>query len=172
MNENPGGPPANQGDQGVENLLHEIEKRVSRIEASSATTSDAGHAGLPRGRFWKPTAMLVVILVTGLTWALWPRDVEIPDGMLGLWTTDEPAYADRSFRFTTTTLTIHTGPLDSIVHPIARVTAKGDESGAAYTVYYSYFGEQYEFQFEYGELPEPTIKLLNQQEMTWTKQPS
>jgi hypothetical protein len=118
-------------------------------------------------------AVVVVTVLVGapLTWAYWPRTVDIPDGAVGLWTTLTPAYADRAFRLTKNTLTFHVSPQDSTFHPIVRVESNsGDGDNATqYTVFYNHYRDMYEFSFLYSEVPDTTIKFVNQREMIWRK---
>jgi len=122
---------------------------------------------------WAWTAVAAAVLIGApLAWVKWPRTAEIPDGAVGVWTTLSPRYADRSFRLTKTTLTIHLGPQDSTFHPIVRVEADEDqeEDATHYTVFYEYYRDIYEFNFLYDVDPDTTIRFLNQREMIWRKQ--
>ena len=114
----------------------------------------------------------VVILIGGpITWAAWPRNAEIPDGAVGLWTTVSPDYADVAFRVTKNTLTFHVSPTDSTFHPIVRVRTEENQEERAirYSVVYTHYMDEYEFHFLYREEPDTTIRFVNQKEMTWRK---
>jgi hypothetical protein len=116
-------------------------------------------------------ATLVVLIGAPLTWIKWPRTVEIPDGAVGLWTTMSPRYMDRAFRIGKTALTIHVSSQDSTYHPIVRVESDEDqeEDATLYTVFYTHYGDEYEFNFLYDEAPDTTIRFVNQREMVWRK---
>ncbi len=116
-------------------------------------------------------AAVTVLVGAPLTWAYWPRTVDIPDGAVGLWTTLTPKYADRAFRLTQNTLTFHVSPQDSTFHPIVRVESNSgdDDNATQYTVFYTHYRDTYEFSFVYSEVPDTTIKFVNQQEMIWRK---
>ena len=118
-------------------------------------------------------AVAVVTLLVGapLTWAYWPRTVDIPDGAVGLWTTLTPSYADRAFRITKNTLTFHVSPQDSTFHPIVRIesSSEDDDNATQYTVFYTHYRDIYEFSFLYSEVPDTTIKFVNQRQMIWRK---
>ncbi len=117
-------------------------------------------------------AAAVILIGAPITWATWPRSVEVPGGAVGLWRTVSPSYSDRAFRITKSTLTFHVSPQDSTFHPIVRVreTEYAEEQGTtAYTVLYSHYQEQYEFSFLYREDPDTTIRFINQKQMWWRK---
>ncbi len=116
-------------------------------------------------------AVVMVLVGAPLTWAYWPRTVDIPDGAVGLWTTFTPSYADRAFRLTKNTLTFHVSLQDSTFHPIVRVESSSeyDDNATQYTVFYTHYRDMYEFSFLYSEVPDTTIKFVNQREMIWRK---
>ncbi len=116
-------------------------------------------------------AVVTVLVGAPLTWTYWPRTVDIPDGAVGLWTTLTPNYADRAFRLTKTTLTFHVSPQDSTFHPIVRVESNSEDGDNAtqYTVFYTHYRDIFEFSFLYSEVPDTTIKFVNQRGMIWRK---
>lgn len=116
-------------------------------------------------------AAVTVLVGAPLTWAYWPRTVDIPNGAVGLWTTLTPNYADRAFRLTQNTLTFHVSPEDSTFHPIVRVESSSEDGSNAtqYTIFYTHYRDMYEFSFLYSEVPDTTIKFVNQREMIWRK---
>lgn len=118
---------------------------------------------------------LAVLIGAPVTWATWPRTVEIPDGAVGLWTTVSPRYADRAFRITKNTLTFHLSPQDSTFHSIVRVreTEYREEQGTTkYTLFYTHYRDEHEFSFLFREEPNTTIRLFNQKQMKWRKSSS
>ncbi len=116
-------------------------------------------------------AVVTVLVGAPVTWAYRPRTVDIPDGAVGLWTTLTPSYADRAFRLTKNTLTFHVSPQDSTFHPIVRVESNSgdDDNATRYTVFYTHYRDIYEFSFLYSEVPDTTIKFVNQRQMIWRK---
>ena len=116
-------------------------------------------------------AAAVIVIGAPITWAAWPRNTELPDGAVGLWTTVSPDYADVAFRVTKNTLTFHVSPTDSTFHPIVRVRTEEnqEERATRYTVVYTHYMDEYEFHFLYREEPDTTIRFVNQKEMTWRK---
>ncbi len=117
-------------------------------------------------------AAAVIVIGGPITWAIWPRTAEIPDGAVGLWRTVTPRYSDRAFRITKNTLTFHVSPQDSTFHPIVRVRETEymeDRGTTEYTVFYTQYRDEYEFAFLYREDPDTTIRFINQKEMAWRK---
>lgn len=137
-----------------------------------AATPTAERLRLSNKQIVAAAAVLVALVAAPVAWILWPRNAEIPDGMVGLWTTADPRYADRAFRVTKTTLTFHVGPQDSTYHDIVRVRAKKGDITTQFTVYYTHSGLELEFPLLYVERSDTTIQLLNQRGMTWRKQES
>ncbi len=156
--------------EGSERVRSEAERHGA--EQLPAATAKAKWLRLSTKQIVAAAAVLVALVAAPVAWILWPRDAEIPDGMVGLWTTTDPRYADRAFRVTKTTLTFHVGPQDSTYHDIVRVRAKKDNIATQFTVYYTQSGLELEFPLLYVESPGPTILLPNQREMTWRKQES
>ena len=63
-----------------------------------AATPTAERLRLSNKQIVAAAAVLVALVAAPVAWILWPRNAEIPDGMVGLWTTADPRYADRAFR--------------------------------------------------------------------------
>ncbi len=156
-----------------------VAEERAKAPGKSKVKQPTGDQALPRTdakrvrrsnkRIVAVAAVLVALAAVPVAWKLWPRTAEIPDGMVGLWTTDDPRYVDRAFRVTKTTLTFHVGPQDSTHHPIVRVRAKKGDVATQFTVYYTQSGLEVEFPILYVDLPDTRILLLNQREMIWRK---
>ena len=166
----------------LRNIVREIVNEVLEdVEASRRAAAEPVRIVAIPSLWWSihvtpkriAAAIAVVTVLVGapLIWLYWPRTVDIPDGAVGLWTTLTPNYADRAFRLTKNTLTFHVSPQDSTFHPIVRVESKSEDGDDAtrYTVFYTHYRDLYEFSFLYSEVPDTTIKLANQREMTWRK---
>ena len=170
-----------RSDEELRNIVGEIVSEVLEdVDASRHAAAELVHVAVPswlaRIRFtpmWIAAAVAVVTVLGAapLTWAYWPRTVDIPDGAIGLWTTATPSYSDRAFRITKNTLTFHLSPQDSTLHPIVRVESNSTEGDSAtqYTVFYRQYRDVYEFSFLYSEVPDTTIKFVNQRTMIWRK---
>ncbi len=171
-----------RSDAEVRNIVREIVSEVLEdVEASRRAAAEpvqivAVPNWLPRirltpKRIAAAVAVVTVLVGAPLTWAYWPRTVDIPDGAVGLWTTLTPNYADRAFRLTKNTLTFRVSPRDSTFHPIVRVESSSEngDNATQYTVFYTHYRDMYEFSFLYSEVPDTTIKFVNQREMIWRK---
>ena len=160
----------------VTEVLQDVEA-VRRAAAEPVEVVTVPQLMIPRIRLSPMQIVLAVaaaVIVIGgpITWAIWPRTAEIPDGAVGLWRTVTPRYSDRAFRITKNTLTFHVSPQDSTFHPIVRVreTEYMEEQGTTqYTVFYTHYRDEYEFAFLYREDPDTTIRFINQKGMAWRK---
>ena len=137
------------------------------------TTQGAGvkprGAKLRRNQIAFAVAVVLALSAAPIAWVLWPRSVEIPDGMVGRWTTTVPMYADRSFTVAKDSVTFLTSAQDSTIYPILDVRSKSAEQGTAYTIYYASFGQDLEFSVVFTDGPDPTIQFINQRGMIWKK---
>ncbi len=157
----------------VGEVLEDIEasRRAAAEPVRIVAIPDLWWPRLTPKRIAAAVVAVTVLVGAPLTWAYWPRTVDIPDGAFGLWTTLTPNYADRAFRLTHNTLTFHVSPQDSTFHPIVRVESSSEEGNntTQYTVFYTHYRDVYEFSFLYSEVPDTTIKFVNQRAMIWRK---
>lgn len=166
-------------DPELRKLVRDIVTEVIEIKKADEAAV-AEHAVPRRGlRRWLPrqftlaqrlSMILVGVWIAILANKLWPEanDV-IPDEIIGRWTTEAPAYADRSFEITKTSVTFYTGESTFTTHLITNVTSVTFNGATLYTVEYTNLGEVYEFSFFYTNPPRGTIQFKNQQDMTWQK---
>jgi hypothetical protein len=159
----------------VTDVLRDVQE-VRRAASEPVEVVSVPRMLLPRIRLsWKQiaavAATLIVLIGGPVAWLSWPRNVELPDGAVGLWTTVAPRYADRAFRLTKSTVTFHVSPEDSTFHQIVRIRSEEDQEDNAtrYTILYTHYHEEYEFSFLYTESPDTIIRFVNQREMTWRK---
>ena len=128
----------------------------------------------PGAKLWQQIALAVAVVLAlsaaPIAWAFWPRSVDIPDGMVGRWTTTVPTYADRSFTVAKDSVTFLTSAQDSTIYPILDVRSRSAEQGTGYTIYYASFGADLEFSVVFTDGPDPTIQFINQREMIWKKE--
>ncbi len=163
----------------VKEVLKDVES-VRRAAAEPVEIVTVPQLMIPRlrmtpKRIGATLGTLAVLIGAPVTWAAWPRTVEIPDGAVGLWTTVSPRYADRAFRITKNTLTFHISPQDSTFHSIVRVreTEYQEERGTTkYTLFDTHYRDEHEFSFLYREEPDTTIRFFNQKQMKWRKSSS
>ncbi|MDH3733714.1 MAG: hypothetical protein OEU54_09280 [Gemmatimonadota bacterium] len=98
------------------------------------------------------------------------QDDGMPTELLGTWRTDAPHYADRGFTITPSTLTLHTGPKNSTLHPIIR-TERDDDGDPIYTIVYG--DQDQELHFSIIEGPDDGagrwVHFPNQPTIRWRK---
>lgn len=163
----------------VREIVTDVLKDVQEVRRAATEPVDVVSVPrmlLPRLRLSpkQVTALAVTFIIligAPLLWVSWPRNVELPDGAVGLWTTVSPRYADRAFRLTKSTVTFHVSPQDSTFHPIVRIRSEEDQEGNStrYTIFYTHYHDEYEFSFLYAERPDTIIRFVNQRQMTWRK---
>lgn len=151
----------------VREMMEESEQRQQDME--DARFARSPEARSQRRTKWLAVALLVVLLAGGAIYIVVSRSdiMPLPDEAVGLWTTEEPRYADRAFRLTANTFTVFTSATDSIVHPITGVTGSSDRLSTLVNVEYADFGETYVFSFYLS--PDTLIRFKNQREMEWRK---
>jgi hypothetical protein len=159
----------------VRDIVTEVVEIKKADELASAERADP-RRGLRRlmPRQLTLTHRLSLILVgmwlTIIATKVWPEaSAVIPDEIVGTWTTETPAYADRAFEITKTSVTFYSGESTFTTHLITGVSSVAFNNATLYTVEYVNLGEAYEFSFFYTNPPRGSIQFENQQDMTWQK---
>ncbi len=147
----------------------ELAGLVKEIAATQGSGVKRRRTKLSRNGVALAVAVVLALLAAPVVWFFWPRTIEIPDGMVGRWTTTVPEYADRAFTIAKDSVTFLTSPQDSTIHPITFVRPIRIEAGTALTIYYASFGSDMEFSVAYTAGVEPTIEFINQRGMIWRK---
>ena len=96
----------------------------------------------------------------------------VPENLIGVWGTSDPAYADRPFEITRYEVIFHTGEQTSDTYPIKSIEMEKTpgEEGTLYIINYTNReGLKYEFSFYYNPAREGEIRYKNQRQMLWTK---
>ena len=163
-------PPNPWGSPDVPSTREELAGLVREIVTTQGAGIKSPGAKLRGRNIAFAGAVVLALAAAPITWALWPRSVEIPDGMVGRWTTTVFSYADRAFTVAKDSVTFLTSSQDSTIHPIMDVRSKPNEQGTAYTIYYASFGSDLEFSVVYTDGPEPTLEFINQRGMVWRKE--
>lgn len=164
----------------VSDVMHDIEEQKRQLEASRSNPlrrlrnlrwRDVRALDLPftMRQVLGGTAAFLALTATAITIQLWPEHVDLPQEMLGVWTTNDPRYADRGFRLTPTTLTIYTAADDSTFHQIKYVEHREDPIASLYVITYLWYNEEYEMGFYFVPTPNEVIRLRNQRDMAWRK---
>jgi hypothetical protein len=168
-------------DPELRKLVRDI---VTEVIETKKEDEAAGEAERPVKRFGRvvprrltPTIGLSLVLLgmwlSVFIHNMWPQGGEvIPEEIVGRWTTTTPAYADRAFEITETSVTFYSSETTFTTHPISKVTAEPWGHDVLYTVEYLNLGEVYEFAFLYSNPPRGNIRFKHQQDMSWEKQRS
>lgn len=154
----------------VPTTREELAGLVKEIITTQGTGVKPPGVKLRRNQIALAVAVVLALSAAPIAWAFWPRSVEIPDGMVGRWTTTVPTYADRAFTVAKDSVTFLTSAQDSTIYPILDVRSRSAEQGTAYTIYYASFGSDLEFSVVYTDGPQPTIQFINQRGMIWRKE--
>ena len=98
----------------------------------------------------------------------------VPEGLIGVWETKSPAYADRFVEIQGKEIIFGTGEGKFDVYPITKIRIeKEKESQKQKTLYLICYknieGKVYKFFFYYDPANQGTIRFKNQKEMVWTK---
>ena len=164
-------PPSPWESPDVPSTREELAGLVKEIITTQGSGVKPPGAKLRRGSIALAGAFVLALSAAPIAWAFWwPRSVEIPDGMVGRWTTSVSMYADRSFTVAKDSVTFLTSAQDSTIHPIVDVRSRPNERGTAYTIYYASFGADLEFSVVYSDGPDATIEFINQRGMIWRKE--
>ena len=100
------------------------------------------------------------------------EQIELPENIMGEWTTTSPKYADRFFALEKRLITIGTGKDNFEVHIISNIKMSGDNRGESYSLtYYDAIGIKYEFTFHYfpNEVEGGAIRIKNRNDIVWVK---
>jgi hypothetical protein len=161
----------------VRDIVTEVIETKKEDEAASAAEQPVKRFGRLIPRRFTPTLGLSLVLL-GMWLSLLIRNVlpeggdVIPQEIVGTWTTTTPAYADRAFEITETSVTFYSSESTFTTHLISKVTSEPWGNAVLYTVEYMNLGEVYEFAFLYANPPQGNIRFKNQQDMEWEKQRS
>ena len=114
----------------------------------------------------------LVALAVGFTLGACRRDVrDLPQGLLGVWTTEAPKYQDRFFALNEDSLTFGTGEGNSNSNPIIGIELTEEEGRPYYHIeHLGTEGQSYVFSFHYEAADGGVITLKNQTEVRWTKE--
>lgn len=121
----------------------------------------------------KPIKILAALALTSVFFGCQGAKLKsVPDGLLGLWKTSAPKYADRFFELKREAITFGTGEGTSSVHDILSVEKVPAGKQVLYTICYATEGGKHsEFSFYYDPANGGTIRFKNQKQMDWKKEP-
>ena len=100
------------------------------------------------------------------------RDTNVPEKLLGVWTTSNARYKDRFFELTpSSTLRLGTGDGNVDIYVIWSIETVPQNALTLYTVtYVNASGDEYLFKFRYDPFDGGIIVFVNQDEMKWTRE--
>jgi len=99
----------------------------------------------------------------------------VPENLIGVWATSDPAYADRPFEITRNEVIFHTGEKTFDIYPIKSIEMEkvpGEENNLYTINYIIKEGLKYEFSFFYNPAGQGEIRYKNQRQIAWTKKKS
>ena len=96
----------------------------------------------------------------------------MPQALIGVWTTDAPRYAGRSFKLDNTLVTIDMGDYGTTVYPLVKLKQRVDGDREFFEIVYGPNNEpeQQILRFEYRRANGGTIHIRNQKDVVWTRQ--
>lgn len=100
------------------------------------------------------------------------KNQSVPVGLIGIWNTDEPRYADRPFEITRDAVIVERGEgcYEFTVYPIVEVKANTSQEGTDYIITYTaQRGLKYEFSFSYYPKEGGVIEFKNQKGFLWRR---
>ena len=100
-----------------------------------------------------------------------PREITIPDGLIGVWTTEAPRYQDRFFDLRPEKVIFGTGNGNSNSNPIVAIETAEEDGHLRYNIdYWGSEGQEYTFSFYYDPANGGVITLKNQRNIDWRKE--
>ncbi len=118
--------------------------------------------------------LLIIVYLILLSACQCEKRPVVPDGLIGVWETTAPDYADHPFEIKTGEVLFGTGEGKFDTYPITRIKIEKDpkEQKTLYMICYKNTAKQeYKFSFYYDQTNQGTIRFKNQKEMVWTKKP-
>lgn len=165
-------------------LREKVRDIVVELLAGTGAPSHAPAPASPwgaTGAGWRRRRRVVLGVILGVLLAgaavqafsrtgLFPRGHQLPDELVGVWSTSAPRYADRAFQITKTSIAFGTGGHSYSVYPIRTVAVVRDSAATLYTIDYTTPEDQVaEFSFYYVPRREGEIRFKNQRQLVWRK---
>lgn len=93
----------------------------------------------------------------------------LPAGVLGIWSTDDPRYSNRTFEIGSGHIAFKHGDRadDQSLHQIAGVEAVQMGDSSLFRIKYLEAGGTYELEFKFSRFPKPGIRFTHQEEFVW-----
>ena len=122
---------------------------------------------------WRTAVLAICLVATAACGIDGVEVISMPDGLVGTWETDDPAYAGRFFSLSTdefSLLLIGAGATTPQRYRIVTITRQRAEFGMLHTVEYSdNAGVDYRMAFYFDPAGGGMLRLKNQRNMLWRK---
>lgn len=113
---------------------------------------------------------VLITLVAMLAGCQARKDPVLPTGLLGVWKTVSPQYADRFFEIANTRISFGTGDGNIESYPIVAVEEVREGHAMLYTISYrNHDGQAYRFSFYHDSSDASVIRLKHQRASLWTR---
>ena len=96
----------------------------------------------------------------------------VPENLIGMWGTSDPAYADRTFEITRNKIILQTGEKSFDTYTIKKIQMEKVPGGQTLLYIFHYKskeGLKYKFSFYYNPAGQGEIRYKNQTQVEWTK---
>ena len=118
----------------------------------------------------KWTAIPVIILVAVLIFVFFPKkNKDIPENLIGQWTTSAPGYQDRFIELTKETLVYGLGGDKEDVYTISSLEKNKEGKNIVYTINFKNTEVKFSRSFYYHPEQGGTIQFKHQEHITWHK---
>ncbi len=118
-----------------------------------------------------PKWLLVAFAVLAPLFGCQSRNTTVPDGLVGVWKSSAPKYADRSFEITKDSVIIRAGQKTLSTRSISNIeTTSGKNINFNIFLLNQKEGEETEFSFYYDPKNNGEIRLKNPVNIAWTKE--
>lgn len=121
----------------------------------------------------KPVTILAGLAVLLALIGCHEREVSVPDYLVGVWSTADPRYEGRYLQFTKDSVVFQAGTDQVTVHRIKKLKETRTGQAISYKLTYrDVNGSNSKFDFTYDPANEGEIRIKNQKNITWTKNPA
>ena len=116
--------------------------------------------------------ILAIILVAASFFTFFPiKNKDVPENLIGKWTTSEPRYQDRFFEITKKTFTYGLGEDKEDINFISSIEKSLEGNHILYTINYkNKDGSAFTRSFYYKSSNGDVITFKNQKDIKWTKE--
>ena len=119
----------------------------------------------------KSIVIVVLIIIGALIFvSCTGKHTNIPENLVGIWTTSEPRYEDRFFEITKETLIYGLGGDKKDIYSVSSIEESLEGNNIIYTISYKNTdGFKFTRSFYYESVEGGVIRFKNQKQVKWTK---